>query len=452
MQFRTPTLLAPAFLLGLMSLSASGQGGEPLEVRAQVAPGVRYMGQTIMVQVGVVAEGERPEVAPPKIAGADLTLAGTSFRPISASGIGDFVRERNQFLSRFRLVPHRAGTLEIPPFRARLGERIGASRSLRLSIEAPPLVGRPAEFLGGVGPFEVAAKASPTTLRAGQEFEFRIRLTGPGALGATRGPSLARFDRVPLGLRVEPLLTEAVAEPPSRVFHYRLRPTRAGEAVLPPVAIAAFDPKSNQYVTKVTAGVSIRVVTVPRFDPTSLDYSPKPNAASTRSVGRGTLLIMTGAGLLLTIRVLAWAWRRTDRRSDLGRLARRLACSFDAGRGPEEAAQAITDGFIEYLALTTARPRGALTPDEARRGILQAAGSTDLAARAEGLVARCDRVRFARADADTEELVGAARLFFNDLGRVTVRKWGGSEEGEQPREAVETATCWEWETRPKLPL
>src|SRR5512135_677599 len=292
MHLRSHSILAPTFLLGLMSLPASGQNGGPLAVQAQVAPGVRYVGQAIEVRVGVVAAGERPEVVPPKIAGADLTLAGTSFRPISASGIGNFVMERNQFLSRFRLVPHRAGTLEIPPFRARLGERTGASRSSRLSIEAPPLVSRPAEFLGGVGPFEVAAEASQTTLRAGQEFEFRIRLTGPGALGATRGPSLARFDRVPLGLRIEPLPAEAVAEPPSRVFRFRLRPTRAGEAVLPPVAVAAFDPTSNQYVTKVTAGVSIRVVTVPQFDPTSLDYGPKPNAASTRSLGRGTLLIM----------------------------------------------------------------------------------------------------------------------------------------------------------------
>jgi hypothetical protein len=120
-------------------------------------------------------------------------------------------------------------------------------------------------------------------------------------------------------------------------------------------------------------------------------------------------------------------------------LARQLSCSFDARRAPEEVARAITDGLIEYLALATARPRGALTPDEARRGILQAAGSTELAARAERLVARGDRVRFAREDADTAELVGAAWLLFSDLGRVTVRERGGSEEGEQPREAVETA-------------
>ncbi|MGE5757008.1 MAG: hypothetical protein ACM35G_15060, partial [Planctomycetaceae bacterium] len=312
-------VIAPASLLGLMSVPATGQDDVPLVVRAQVAPGVHRVGQAIEVRVGVVAAGERPEVVPPKVAGADLTLVGTSSRPIVASGIGTLVLERDQFLSRFRLVPHRAGTLEIPPFRARLGERTGASRPLRLSIGALPPVGRPAEFLGGVGPFEVAAEASPTTLRAGQEFEFRIHLTGPGALGATRRPGLARFDRVTLGLRVEPRPTDVVAEPPSRIFRYRLRPTRAGEAVLPPVAVAAFDPASDQYVTKVTAGVPIRVVAAPRFDPTSLDDGPEPNAASTRAVGRGTLHIGFGAGLVLASLVLAWAWRRPDRRSGPGR-------------------------------------------------------------------------------------------------------------------------------------
>ncbi|HMB07274.1 MAG TPA: hypothetical protein VKP69_26535, partial [Isosphaeraceae bacterium] len=79
-------VIAPASLLGLMSVPATGQDDEPLAVRAQVAPGVHCVGQAIEVRVGVVAAGQRPEVVPPKVAGADLTLVGTSSRPIVASG------------------------------------------------------------------------------------------------------------------------------------------------------------------------------------------------------------------------------------------------------------------------------------------------------------------------------------------------------------------------------
>jgi hypothetical protein len=430
------------FLLSLFPSTLAAQDAESLPVRAQVAPGVNYVGQGIEINVGVVAEMERPEVVPPKVAGADLTLVGTSFRPISASGIGDVVAERNQFLSRYRLVPQRAGTLEIPPFRARLGARSGASRPLRLTIQAPPLAGRPAGFLGGVGPFEVAAEASPANLRAGQEFEFRIHLTGPGALGATRTPSLERFERLPLGLEVEPIASEVVAEPPSRVFRYRLRPTRVGEVVLPPVAVSAFDPNWNQYVTKVTAGVPVRVVAVPRFDPDSFVYGPAPNPLSSRTFGPKTILAMviTLAGLLLA--GVAWIWNRRgrSRRINTVRLARRLALSLDLAKGLDEIARATVDGLIAYLALAAGRPAGALTPEEARNGFFQAEGSADLAARAERLVDCCDRIRFGREEASAEPLATESRLFFNELARVRIGKKGGSQEGEQPREAVETAS------------
>src|SRR5436309_2897022 len=83
---------------------------------------------------------------------------------------------------------------------------------------------------------------------------------GPAAWGMTGRPELERFDRLGVGLRVEPRPVDAMNEPPSRTFSYTLRPTRPGEAVLPPVAIAAFDPATRRYVTHVTPGVPIRVV------------------------------------------------------------------------------------------------------------------------------------------------------------------------------------------------
>ena len=114
------------------------------------------------------------------------------------------VAESNLFVSRFRVVPRRAGTLEIPSIRARLGDRTGRSRPVRLSIKPVPAEGRPAEFLGGVGPFTLKAEAVPATVRVGQELEYRITVTGPAAWGMTDRPELKRFDRTGLGLRIEP--------------------------------------------------------------------------------------------------------------------------------------------------------------------------------------------------------------------------------------------------------
>ena len=119
-----------------------------------------------------------------------------------------------------------------------------------------------------VGEFE--AKAHPGSVRVGEELEYRITVEGPAAWGMTGRPDLLRFDRLGLGLRVEPGPVAFVHEPPSRTFSYKLRPTRPGEAVLPPLAIAAYDPSSRHYMTRVTPSVPIRAVAVAAFDPATI--------------------------------------------------------------------------------------------------------------------------------------------------------------------------------------
>ena len=47
---------------------------------------------------------------------------------------------------------------------------------------------------------------------------------------------------------------------------------------MPPVAVAAFDPQTAHYVTKVTSSIAIHVVDVPKFDPSTLDYVRAPGA------------------------------------------------------------------------------------------------------------------------------------------------------------------------------
>ena len=230
----------------------------------------------------------------PRVQGAEVTFVGHDpIRPISAGGIGDLVFERNLFRSRYRLIARRPGTLTVPPFSARVGEENGASPALVLTVRPLPAAGRTADFLGGVGWFEVEARADPPSVRLGQVLDFRITVHGPGARGMSGAPGLARLVTLPVALPIERGPDQAVDDPPSRTFVYRLRPTRAGNLTLPPIALAAFDPKSGRYVTKVTAGLPIRVAEVPAFQPGSLRYGPPTPVTAHRPawvrgfVGRG---------------------------------------------------------------------------------------------------------------------------------------------------------------------
>ena len=266
----------------------------PISVLAQVPAKPYYVGQAIELRVGALAAGERPEVVAPEIPSTEIALIGTDLSPVSATGIGNLTGERNLFVTKYRLIARRAGLLRIPPVRVRLGARSGASRPLEIDVQSLPLVGRPAAFLGGVGVFAVAAEVSPNTVRAGQELTYTIHVTGPAARGMTGSPSLTRFSELSLGLQVEPLAAVVVNSPPSCQFRYRIRPTRAGTASLPPVAVAAFDPQTAHYVTRVTSSIPIHVVDVPRFDTSTLDYPPPPAPEKRR--------VFTASG----VRVAAW--------------------------------------------------------------------------------------------------------------------------------------------------
>ncbi len=408
--------------LALMRLSAQAdEAAAPIPVVVQVPAKAYYVGQAIELRVGAEAAGERPQVETPEVPNTDVSLIGTDLSPVSATGIGELTSEHNLFITRFRLVAHRAGPLRIPPIRAQLGRRTGASRPFLVEVRSVPPAGRPAEFLGGVGAFAVEAEATPKTVRVGHDLIYTIQVTGPAARGMQNSPALTRFSQVPLGLRVEPLPAVVVNSPPSRRFRYRLRPTRPGSATLPPIAVAAFDPQTARYVTKVTSSVAIGVVNVPKFDPSTLNYVPPP--AHDASGPGLPLVTRTAAGLILGIGaiVLATLAARAVRKRwqlDAGRWIIRRAQGLEPYEGAERVARAIVEILAEYLERKIGRPRGVLTPEEARTAVFAATQDAALGARCAQLVTACDRARYSDHAIRTESavLVAEARYLFVEMG------------------------------------
>jgi hypothetical protein len=464
------------FLLGFFFAGAGVlRASDALNVRSEVGPGPYFVGQGFELRIGVVAGSQRPKIDPPRIAGARTWLIGTERRPITASRIGSVVAHESLLLTRFRVVPERAGTLEIPAVPVQLENRSGRSQARSVSIQILPLLGRPAEFFGGVGRFELHAEASPQVVRVGQELELRIRVTGPAAWGMTDRPNLGRYERLGLGLRIEPKPDETTDEPASRSFVYRLRPTHAGEAVLPPVAIAAFDPSVSRYITRVTTGLSIRVVAVPSFDPATLSTNQTPSTISRPALMIAVIISLLAVSFALLRASSALRLRLARPRPSGPYLARRFArqtarylgalsvereelpanpggrvelLSFDGpefdgnvflpsqwyshskpmivrARSPEilqSAARRIYERLASYLLVATGQSLGVLTPDEARQGIADVTGSQDLAAQAGTLTRRCDVILYGNVTEHPAkvlcELLDDARRLFEALGRV----------------------------------
>jgi hypothetical protein len=438
----------------LLGIAVDAQESDELTVRVKVSAGTHFVGQGFELQVGVVGAGQRPEVDRPSINGADVWLIEKDLQPISAGGIGGMVAESNLFVFRYRVVARRPGTLEIPAIRARLRDRSGRGRPVRVPIRPVPAEGRPATFLGGVGRFALEVEAKPGVVRVGQELEFRITVTGSAAWGMVDRPELKRFDRLRIAPRIRPGSADLIAEPPSRTFVYRLRPTRAGEDVLPPVSIASFDPTSSRYVTQVTRSVPVRVVAVPGFDPSTIGPEISARAEGPSSSLIWTVALTSTALLIAATLGLARVRRRTRGRRLLGRsaarqyaarLARGLGSASAAGDSDrrqtgEELGLEIHEALIRYLQIGIGRPSGALTPEEARQGVTECTGSEELGHQTAQIVARCDGVLYRDAPApawdDPGRLQDDARGLFAALGRVkTPRRLTLTSPGRQDSQA-----------------
>lgn len=118
-------------------------------------------------------------------------------------------------------------------------------------VREPPLEGRPADYTGAIGAFEVAAEIEPAQGRVGEPLTVRLVVRGEG-----------NFDRLDHGMFPEGTEGVRVYPPTSRfeasgrdprqgekVFEQTLVPTRAGSLQLPELTFSTYDPERGEYVT-----------------------------------------------------------------------------------------------------------------------------------------------------------------------------------------------------------
>jgi hypothetical protein len=426
---RRMTIAAVGLVASALAVPAWSQESTPLRVRLEARGRSYYLGEGIELAVAVTAGDQRPSLSLPRLSRAEVWTTETAFHPVSASGIGNAVSGTNVYVTRLRLVPRQAGSLLVPPIEAHLNGRSGKSKAITLEIDPLPLAARPAEFLGGVGAFSVESSVTPTTIRLGQEVSYRVTIKGPAAWGSVNRPGLSRLRQLDRATMISDLPDEVDHEPPKRTWVYRIRPARAGTIVLPPVAVAAFDPESERYLTKVTQGLHLSVVAAPIFDLKTFRY-PAPDL----DAGRRAVIAWAFAALLVLL-VISSGIAVVLQQGSLGagptgprpaqqfarRFARNLATRsrvFHPRNADARDARSVVDGLMRYAHLGLGRPPGAITPVEAGQVVLELTGSSRLATEAHSLVERCDRVLFSKPDVDGDTtLVRQACNLFGELGR-----------------------------------
>ena len=129
-----------------------------------------------------------------------------------------------------------------------------------------PVEGRPADFTGAVGQFQVAAELTPATGVVGDPLTFKFTVTGKGNLA--RVSSDAQHDSTQW--RVYRSDSKVTADDDTglqgfKTFSQPVVPLQAGQLTLPGVSFSYFDPEAARYVTRATA--PIRVSVTPAREP-----------------------------------------------------------------------------------------------------------------------------------------------------------------------------------------
>lgn len=210
--------------------------------------------------------------------GVELTVHGTKLTAASRALRRDG-KAHVALVFEVKVVPREPGRLEVPAatvsFEGIASFRTGRDvfgRTVRdvrrLVVSAEPLVltvdplpeaGRPDDFSGLVGTFEVAASAAPATAKVGDPIALEVTVSGSGDLSALAELDLAHLDAAG-DFRVAAQRVERAGRFPSRAtFRTTVRALHESVSAIPPVRLSFFDPQRGAFAQAASAPVALDV-------------------------------------------------------------------------------------------------------------------------------------------------------------------------------------------------
>lgn len=135
------------------------------------------------------------------------------------------------------------------------------SSSVSVNVKPLPLEGRPADFSGLVGSFNLEGSISETELEVGDSTTLTIKIHGDGDLKKLEAPVLQDVSNLKI-YDDEPKM-EVTPSPnglkESKIFKKAIVPLKPGTLTLPAVSFSYFDTKKGQYLTLSTSPIELHV-------------------------------------------------------------------------------------------------------------------------------------------------------------------------------------------------
>ncbi len=135
------------------------------------------------------------------------------------------------------------------------------SNPLSVTVDDLPLQGKPSDFTGAVGDFNISAEINRSELKANEALDFKITVSGSG--------NIKLIDKLPVNFPpdfevydpkiIDDIYVSGSGVSGKRIFNYVVIPLNEGEFKLDPINFTFFNPKTNKYVTLTTPLFNIKV-------------------------------------------------------------------------------------------------------------------------------------------------------------------------------------------------
>jgi hypothetical protein len=191
------------------------------------------------------------------------------------SEVVDGVPYKKALLASFALFPIKEGPSTIDPYQAKCTVISGndpfgslgmgraftftkSSEPIKIKVKPLPLEGRPTDYSGAVGDFQVTARIEDNNVVANQPFPLKIRFEGRGNAKLIDIPPF----QPPEGMELYDTQKDSKFfgwGTSFKEFTLLLIPRREGEFVIPPIAASMFDPQTKKYISRATETLKVRV-------------------------------------------------------------------------------------------------------------------------------------------------------------------------------------------------
>ncbi|HDI51047.1 MAG TPA: protein BatD [Bacteroidetes bacterium] len=125
------------------------------------------------------------------------------------------------------------------------------SKPVKIKVLPLPTIGKPADFSGAVGQFQLNASVDKNVVQTNEAITLKVKISGRGNIKMVREPNIAfppDFEKYPPKV-LEKINRQNNMISGNKVFEYVLIPRYAGEQRIPPFSFSYFDPANKKYKT-----------------------------------------------------------------------------------------------------------------------------------------------------------------------------------------------------------